>query len=60
MQMIIRSKFTVPVGHLHRRDATSLSNLVSAGTAVLRCETILEEVEMMEEGYHNIAPGQGV
>lgn len=50
----------MPVGHLHRRDATSLSNLVSAGTAVLRCETILEEVEMMEEGYHNIVPGQGV
>lgn len=58
--MIIRSKFTVPVGQLHRRDVRSLSDLVSAGTAVLRCETILEEVEMIKEGYHNILPGQGV
>lgn len=38
----------------------SLSNLVSAGTAVLRCETILEEVEMMKKGFHKILPGQGV
>lgn len=60
MQMILRSKFTVPVGYLHRRDAMSLSNLVSAGTAVLRCETILEEVEMMKKGFHKILPGQGV